>query len=223
MLKASETSDMDYQRLYEYRFRAVDESRRAAVWSAIGEYIYEELGRPRSVLDPAAGRGEFINAVPAEERWAVDQVAYQEGGPDAGVELIISNVMEADLPANRFELVFVSNFLEHLPDQLAVAAFLSKMHRHVAPGGRIAILGPNYRYCSRSYWDFADHSVALTHLAVQEHLHTAGFKLTRTSPRFLPYSFTGRLPASKRMTALYLRQPLAWRVLGKQFLVVGTK
>lgn len=54
---------MDYQRLYEYRFRNVDESRRDAVWSAIGDYVYEQLGRPRRVLDPAAGRGEFINAI----------------------------------------------------------------------------------------------------------------------------------------------------------------
>jgi hypothetical protein len=33
------------------------------VWSAIGDYVYERLGRPRRVLDPAAGRGEFINAI----------------------------------------------------------------------------------------------------------------------------------------------------------------
>jgi len=223
VLTTPKAGAMDYRRLYEFRFRAVEPSRREAVWSAISEYLYQELGRPRRVLDPAAGRGEFINAIPAEERWAVDQVAYDEGGPGTDVELIVSEVMEAELPEDRFDLVFVSNFLEHLPDQTAIAAFLAKMRTHVAPGGRIAVMGPNYRYCSRTYWDFADHSVALTHLAVQEHLHTAGFHLVRTNPQFIPYSFTGRLPASKRLTALYLRQPLAWRVLGKQFLVVGAK
>jgi SAM-dependent methyltransferase len=214
---------MDYQRLYAYRFRAVDERRREAVWSAIAEYVYEQLGRPRRVLDPAAGRGEFINAVPAGERWAVDQVAYAAGGPDSGVKLVVADVMAAELPSAHFDLVFVSNFLEHLPGQEAIAAFLAKMRRHVAPGGRIAIMGPNYRYCAKEYWDFADHIVALTHRAVQEHLYTAGFRVTRTNPQFIPYSFTGRLPASKRLTALYLRQPLAWRLLGKQFLVVGEK
>lgn len=223
VLTTPKAGAMDYQRLYEFRFRGVDPSRREAVWSAITEYLYQELGRPRRVLDPAAGRGEFINAIPAEERWAVDQVAYDEGGPGPGVELIVSDVMEAELPEDHFNLVFVSNFLEHLPDQNAIAAFLAKMRTHVAPGGRIAVMGPNYRYCSRTYWDFADHSVALTHLAVQEHLYAAGFHLVRTNPQFIPYSFTGRLPASKRLTALYLRRPLAWRVLGKQFLVVGAK
>src|SRR3954452_13051000 len=223
MLTERKPFAMDYQRLYEYRFRAVDETRRQAVWSAISEFLYTELGRPRRVLDPAAGRGEFINALPAEERWAVDQVAYEEGGPDPDVRLLVSDVMEADLPAEHFDLIFVSNFLEHLPDQTAIAAFLARMHGHTAPGGRLAVMGPNYRYCSRTYWDFADHSVALTHLAVEEHLYTAGFEVTRTEPRFLPYSFTGRLPASKHLTSTYLRRPLAWRLLGKQFLVVGAK
>ena len=32
-------------------------------------------------------------------------------------------------------------------------------------------------------------------------------------PRFLPYSFRGRFPASPRLTRLYLRTPLAWRLL----------
>lgn len=214
---------MDYERLYEFRFRNVDERSREAVWSAIGQYLYEQLGHPQRVLDPAAGRGEFINAVPAAERVAVDQVAYQEGVLDPGVDLIVSDVMQADLPENHFDLVFVSNFLEHLPGQEAIAAFLSKMHGHVAPGGRIAIMGPNYRYAYREYWDFADHIVALTHRAINEHLHMAGFTVARTEPRFIPYSFTGRLPASKRLTELYLRQPLAWRLFGKQFLVVGSK
>jgi hypothetical protein len=36
-------------------------------------------------------------------------------------------------------------------------------------------------------------------------------------PRFLPYSFTGRLPPSPALTRQYLRNPLAWRMLGKQF------
>jgi SAM-dependent methyltransferase len=214
---------MDYQRLYEFRFRNVDERSREAVWSAISEFLYDELGRPQRVLDPAAGRGEFINAIPAPERVAVDQVAYEEGVLDPGVKQIVSDVMDADLPEDHFDLAFVSNFLEHLLGQEAIADFLVKMHRHLAPGGRIAVMGPNYRYCSREYWDFADHTVALTHRAIVEHLHTAGFDVVRTEPRFIPYSFTGRLPASKRLTQLYLRQPAAWRLFGKQFLVVGTK
>ena len=59
---------INYQRLYEYRFREVDQRARAAVWAEIAPFIHEQLRRPERVLDPAAGRGEFINAVPARER-----------------------------------------------------------------------------------------------------------------------------------------------------------
>ena len=63
------TSVIDYQRLYEYRFQNVDQGRRERVWEAIAPVIWERLGQPGRLLDPAAGRCEFINAAPAAERW----------------------------------------------------------------------------------------------------------------------------------------------------------
>src|SRR5436305_3060025 len=102
---------MNYQRLYEYRFKDVDQSARVAVWREIASFVHAQLGRPERVLDPAAGRGEFINAVPARERWAVDQVAYAEGTYDPQVKSIVSDVLEADLPQDFFGGIFVSNFL----------------------------------------------------------------------------------------------------------------
>ena len=131
---------MNFQRLYEYRFRDVDQSARVDVWQEIARHVFVELGRPARVLDPAAGRGEFINAVPAAERWAVDAVAYAEGTYAAGVSSVVSDIFTADLPAGFFDGVFVSNFLEHLPTQEAVATFLERMREAMAPGGRIAII-----------------------------------------------------------------------------------
>lgn len=181
------------------------------------------MGNPQTVLDPAAGRGEFIGSIDAAERWAVDEVAYDEAQIGAGVHRVTASIMDADLPDEHFDGVFASNFLEHLPDQEAIAGFLERMHGAVKPGGRIAIMGPNYRYCSKEYWDCADHYVALTHVAIAEHLYAAGFEPTRVVPRYLPYSFRGILPPSRKLTALYLRTPIAWRLLGKQFLVIGTR
>ena len=101
--------------------------------------LHRALGEPERVLDPAAGRCEFINAVPAAERWAVDAVRYEEGGASEGLRLIISEIMAAELPRGYFGGVFVSNFLEHLASQEAVASFLEKMFDCVSPGGRIAV------------------------------------------------------------------------------------
>jgi hypothetical protein len=213
---------INYERLYAYRFRDVDQASRQAVWREIACYAYGRMGAPRRVLDPAAGRGEFITAVPAAERWGVDLVS--QGIPDtAGVKMITASIMDAELPADYFDGVFLSNFLEHLPGQDAVAAVLGKLRAAMEPGGRIAVLGPNFRYCAREYFDCADHTVALTHVAVTEHLYAAGFDITAVTPRFLPYSFRGLLPPSRSLTRTYLRVPALWRLLGKQFLVLARK
>ena len=214
---------MNHQRLYEYRFRNVDQARRTAVWREIAAHVYEQLGHPDVLLDPAAGRGEFINAVPARERWAMDFVAYPEGTYNPRVRAVVADALQAELPEAYFDGVFVSNFLEHLSGQDAVAAFLERMYAAIAPGGRIAIMGPNFRYCKSQYFDMADHTVILTHLAVKEHLYAAGFQPEIVHPQYLPYSFTGRLPATSSIVRQYLRMPLAWRLVGKQFLVIGRR
>ena len=216
------TSSINYQRLYAYRFRDVDQASRQAVWQEIARYIYGRLEEPKVVLDPAAGRGEFITAVPAAERWGVDLVS-QGDLESAGVKMIIADIMDASLPADHFDGVFISNFLEHLPDQNAVAALLTKLYAAMRPGGRIAIMGPNFKYCARDYFDCADHTLILSHVGLAEHLHAAGFEVSALHPRFLPYSFRGLLPPSAAMTRTYLNTPLAWKVLGKQFLAIARK
>jgi SAM-dependent methyltransferase len=214
---------VNFQRLYEYRFRDIDQDARAAVWSEIGPFVHRRLGAPDRVLDPAAGRCEFLNAVPAAERWGVDLVDYEEGFAEPGVKIVVGDVMEVDLPQDYFGGIWISNFLEHLADQEEVAAFLGRMHGALAPGGRIAIMGPNFRYCAKEYFDCADHNVILTHVGVEEHLYAAGFEIEAVDARFLPYSFRSRLPASPSLTRRYLSAPFAWRLLGKQFLVVGRR
>ena len=214
---------MNFQRLYEYRFRDVDQRARAAVWSEIGPYVHRRLGSPDRLLDPAAGRCEFLNAVPAAERWGVDLVDYEESWAQPGVRLVVGDVMEVELPEAYFGGIWISNFLEHLPDQETVAAFLERMRDRLVPGGRVAVMGPNFRYCAKHYFDCADHTVILTHVGVEEHLYAAGFEIEAVDARFLPYSVRGRLPASPALTRRYLAAPLAWRLLGKQFLVVGRR
>jgi len=213
---------INFDRLYDYRFRNVDQSSRQRVWNVIAEDIYLRMGCPEVVLDPAAGRCEFMNAIPAKERWVIDRV-HQDGYRDPGIAVIIANVFDAELPASHFEGVFVSNFLEHLDSPAAVAALLSKLNVAMQSGGRIAVMGPNFKYCAREYFDCADHVLAMSHIAVEEHLYAAGFIIDATLPRYLPFSFRGILPPSPTLTRAYLNAPLARHLLGKQFLIVATK
>lgn len=197
---------------------------RVVVWNEISRFVVSIAGGPQVVLDPACGLGEFINSCPADERWAMD-IGFDGSMLTPGVRFTRGSFLESDsaLPREHFDLVFASNVLEHMSDQSSVNSFLVKAREVLRPSGRIIVMGPNFRYCMREYFDCADHVVPLTHIAVEEHLVAAGFRVTKTIPRFLPYSFRSRLPASARATRLYLKVPIAWRVLGKQFLVVGER
>lgn len=212
---------IDYGRLYAYRHQGVRQDQRQAVWNQIAAHVYRRMGDPQVVLDPAAGRGEFISAIPAPERWIVDVV--DQAPPDRGLNVVLGDVLRVDLPVEHFDGVFVSNFLEHLATQADVARFLKRMQQVMQSGGRLAILGPNFKYCYRSYFDCADHTLALTHVAVDEHLHAAGFKVVSVTPRFIPFSFRSSLPASGVVTRAYLSLPPVWRVFGQQFLLIAKK
>ena len=214
---------MDYQRLYEYRFKDIQPAARLRVWAEITPFIHRLMGEPQRVLDPAAGNGEYIQTVAARERWAVDAYFSGHVSRDGDLTRLRGNILDIDIPPHYFDGIFVSNFLEHLKSQDQVCAFLSKMHRSLRPGGCIAILGPNFKYCAGDYFDCADHILPLTHLSVEELLYASGFELKRSLPRFLPYSFRSVLPASSRLTRAYLNVPLAWKLLGKQFLVLATR
>ena len=217
-----EEPGLDYSRLYEYRFQGVDQRARQAVWDVIAPFVWARMGSPRRVLDPAGGRGEFVNAVPAEEAWLVDVVDYPERATNPRVRIVIGNILDVELPAAYFDGVFASNLLEHFRSPEEVGAFLERMREVLAPDGVLALMGPNFKYCARDYFDCADHLLALTHVSVEEHLFAAGYRVTEVIPRFLPFSFRSRLPASPALTRLYLRVPALWRVQGKQFLVLAS-
>ena len=75
------------------------------------------------------------------------------------------------------------------------------MRDGMVPGGRIAIMGPNFRYCSKEYFDWPITTSILTHVAIAEHLYAAGFEPQRVIPRYLPYSFRGSCPPRRASPA----------------------
>jgi hypothetical protein len=215
-------SGIDYERLYRYRHRHVKQGARQAVWSVIAPFVYRLLGSPTRVLDPACGRCEFISSIPAEERWAADAIEHPEARADPNLKMVVGDLRELEFPQAYFDGIFVSNLLEHFATQDEVADFLAKMRRSTERRGRIAVVGPNFRFCADRYFDYADHTLPLTHVAIDEHLYAAGYEVLQVVPRFLPYSFSGALPPSPLLTRAYLRFPPAWRVFGKQYLVLAS-
>jgi ubiquinone/menaquinone biosynthesis C-methylase UbiE len=217
---------MDFERIYEYRFKDVIPEKKQIVWKEVSEFIYKKLNSPDIIVDPAAGMCEFINNVPSTEKWAVDiNEDFLNIHADINIHKIIGNNLTVELPENYFDGVFISNFLEHLANQQNVASLLKRTYKILKTGGRIAIIGPNFKYTTKEYFDFADHSVILSELSLAEHLYGAGYKIIEIHPRFLPLSFRSNklLPVNSFIIKMYLKLPFAWKFFGKQFLLIAEK
>lgn len=215
---------MNFQRIYDYRFKDVDLKKKNTVWKEIASFVYNLTNQPEKVLDPAGGMCEFINNIPASEKWTIDlNGKFLDKYADHSVKKVVGNNLTVELPKDYFDLVFISNFLEHLDSQEQVSEFLQKMFENIKEKGFIIIMGPNFKYTYKEYFDFADHTVCLSELGVAEHLVGAGFDIKKIYPKFLPLSFRGNLPVNKTLVKTYLRVPFAWNFFGKQFLVIAEK
>lgn len=207
---------------YRRRFAATRDYR-DAVWRLLVERCFQRwVGPAERVLDLGCGWGEFSRHIRAGSRFAMDLNPDAAALLDPGVHFLRQDCAAPwPLAAASLDVVFSSNFLEHLPDKAAVAATLGEARRCLAPGGRIVLVGPNLRHTGGAYWDFWDHHVPLTERSLAELLTLCGFRVEQALPRFLPYTMSqGRNPPLA-LVALYLRLPWLWPLLGKQFLVVG--
>ena len=115
--------------------------------------------------------------------------------------------------AKCFDIIFISNFFEHLENKKELIEILVFCWQHLKPGGSLLVIQPNFKYSYKEYYDFIDHQLPITHLSLQELLVTIGFAIDVLIPRFLPYSTKGK-PASPILLKLYLQLPLLWKFLG---------
>lgn len=209
---------------YERRFAALAPYR-DAVWQVLTRNFFQHYVPPDScVLDLGSGWGEFIRHIRAGRRMAMDMNPEMPGRVGAGVETMLQDCARPwPLADGSLDVVFTSNFFEHLPDKDALRRTLKEAHRCLRPGGRIVCLGPNIRFLHGAYWDFWDHFLPLTDRSLVEILSLTGFAVERVVPRFLPYSMSQSFTPPVALVAAYLRLPLVWPLFGKQFLVVARR
>ena len=211
--------------VYDLRFGERERSAKEGVWREIGRFLQRRYIPAESrVIDVATDLGYFIRNITAAERWATDLRDTSGHMPD-GVRFIQSDGLAlADaVPNDYFDVVFMSNYLEHLDSAESVIEQLRVARRLLRTGGRVIVLQPNIKLVGPAYWDFIDHRVPLTSDSLVEAASFAGLEKEEVIVRFLPYSTKGRLPASGPLVRAYLAFPLAWRLLGKQTLYVGTR
>ncbi|MCE7947102.1 MAG: class I SAM-dependent methyltransferase [Chloroflexi bacterium CFX4] len=177
-----------------------------------------------TVLDLAAGNCEFINHIQAGAKIAVDlnEDVRQHAAPEVRIVLAYSHAMP-EIASESVDVVFVSNFFEHLPDKGAFLATLTEIRRVLKRGGKLLILQPNIRLLNGAYWDFIDHLLPLTQHTLAEALELVEMPIEVMRVRFLPYTTRSRLPRAPFLVRLYLMFPPAQWLLGKQTFVVARK
>lgn len=215
----------DLQKIYSARFQQTGVAKRRRVWNVLCRHFFNDLiGTEKTVLDLACGYGEFINEVSAATKVAVDLNPDSPRFLDPDVKY--HAVPATDLGViseSSIDVVFTSNFLEHLQDKKECDKVFAEVRRILKVGGRFIIMGPNIRYAQKEYWDYYDHNLPLSHLSLGEGLTQAGFDVSTIIPRFLPYTMNSSMPTSDLLVRAYLKMPVAWRFFGKQFLVVAEK
>jgi SAM-dependent methyltransferase len=211
--------------LYANRFDQADRDWKLEVWGVLWKRVFSAWVRPTdTVVDLGAGYCEFINHAIAKRRVAVDLNPQTVKAAAPGVEVKAVSATELGfLGPSEVDVVFSSNFLEHLASKLEVSRVLDEVHRVLRPGGRIILMGPNIRYLADKYWDYFDHYVPLSHASVCEVLELQNFQLEHVEPRFLPYTVKGTHLRWRFLVEAYLALRPLTSFLGKQFLVVARK
>jgi SAM-dependent methyltransferase len=214
----------ELQRVYERRFAGRREYRNSIWRVLINNYFARWIPENAAVLDLGCGYCEFINNVRSKTRLGLDLNPDSEKHAAPDVRILLQNCAEPwNLPDDSLDVVFTSNFFEHIPTKQDLRATLLQARRCLRCGGRIIALGPNIRYLPGKYWDFYDHHLPLTELSLGEVMMEVGFTLEEQIPRFLPYTMSGNRRRPLWTLRVYLKLPFAWPLFGKQFLIVARK
>ncbi len=125
----------DLESIYARRFKE-DAAYRLAVWRALIDDLFGQYLSPgMRVLDLGCGHGEFINQVRGAERYAMDLNPATGRLLDPAVKLFVQDCATPwPLADATLDLIFSSNFFEHLPDKEACLRTWREGLRTLRPG-----------------------------------------------------------------------------------------
>ncbi len=218
-------SHIDLEELYRSRFDPNEDYRRAVWGVLVADFFSRFIPHGAAVLDLGCGYGEFINVVKAPTRFAIDMNPAAKERLAADVQFFLQDSSKPwdGIREDSLDVVFTSNFIEHLPDKASVGRTLREARRCLKPGGRFIALGANIKHLGGHYWDFWDHQIPFTENSLAEGLRANGFSIDLSVGRFLPFTMSSGRRYPLVFVKLYLALPFLWRLFGRQFLVVARK
>jgi SAM-dependent methyltransferase len=207
---------------YQKRFGHMAEYRNR-VWQILIAGFFGNYVRPDAVvLDLGCGWCEFINNIPARTKYAMDLNADVANRVGPNTTVMIQDCSEPwNLPDDSLDVIFSSNFFEHLPTKEALSRTVGEARRCLKPDGLLICMGPNIRLVPGAYWDFWDHYIPLTEHSLVELLKIRGYRIQECIAKFVPYTMVNRRPPPLFLIKMYLRLRWVWRIFGKQFVVIA--
>ena len=221
---SSSSNPKELERIYRNRFDPHADYRMRVWKTLVSKFFSQFVDSNAAVLDLGCGHGEFINNVQCGQKFAMDLNPAARQHLDPEVVFLEQDCSKPwAVAADSLDVVFASNFFEHVPSKQALSEVIAQAWRCIRTGGRLIVMGPNIRFVGNAYWDFSDHHLPLTDASMVELLQIHGFHIERAIDRFLPYTMVNRRPVPDAFIALYLRLPPVWKIFGKQFLIIGSK
>lgn len=205
-------------KIYQRRFATNSEFKKKMWQTLYDEFFIDYIPANSTIIDIGAGYCEFINSVNSPNKYAFDI------NPDivnhASPNVTIIKDLKS-LEDSTFDIVFISNFLEHLTKP-EITKIITESHRILKQAGKLLILYPNIRYCYKDYWMFFDHITPLDDRSLSEIIETESFKIIENKPRFLPFSTKTHIN-SIFLLKLYINFPPIHKLLGQQGFMYARK
>src|SRR5438094_5415798 len=111
-----DSDGLSLKAIYNLRFDDRDAARKDEIWKEIARYLQRYIDPSARVVDVACDRGDFIRNVRAGEKWATDlRDVSAHLPPDVRFVQADGLALDDALPNDYFDVVFMSNYLEHLP------------------------------------------------------------------------------------------------------------
>ena len=218
------STQQELSKIYHRRFIRTA-AYRNKVWQILTRKFFSQwVAADATVLDLGCGYGEFINNIQAGHKFAMDLNPDAPGHLARNIKFFHQDCSAPwPVPDNSLDVVFTSNFFEHLPDKESLNRTLRQALCALKPGGRLIAIGPNIKYLHGEYWDFYDHHVYLTETSLGEAMEVEGYLIDVITPRFLPFNMVEAQEYPMLFVRLYVALPWLWKLRGRQFLLVARK
>lgn len=213
------------QSCYQKRFSSTENRQKNQLWKILCDnFLQQYINRNDTVLDIGAGYCEFINNIRCKKKIALDL------NPDtklfANKEVQVFNMKITSIPEKfykRFNVIFISNFLEHLDSKEEMLKLLQRVNKLLTEDGKLLIIQPNISLVKEKYWNFFDHKIPINGDSLQEALSLAGFKVEEYIEKFLPYTTKSKIKMfnNRLFLKIYLELPQFLRLFAGQSFIVA--